>query len=137
MPYVQTCARWIREHVQNIIFRARYICLHTVYAVFPPFFLPFRLYLAKIIFHCFRFTESFRLIYKDKLFPLIAQCAPAKNKARKFTYFDYQPFLFLRSSFTIFAEYRMQLGIVKRTSSMLCTRLSLYLQKEKNGRDRR
>jgi hypothetical protein len=50
LPHVKTLARWIWEHLQDIVFAPRWVFLDFESAPLAPLFLPFRLYVLKIIF---------------------------------------------------------------------------------------
>ena len=53
MANVQSCARWVRKHVEHIIFRSFLVFRHLVGLVIDPLFLPFLLNLPEIVIHCF------------------------------------------------------------------------------------
>ena len=48
---VQSCSRWIGEHIEYIEFLFRIVFGHFVGLLFYPPLLPFLLYFSKIIFH--------------------------------------------------------------------------------------
>ncbi len=53
MPHVQSCARWVRKHVEHIIFWFFRVFRHLVGLIIDPLFLPFLLNLPEIVIHCF------------------------------------------------------------------------------------
>ena len=53
VTYVQTCSRWIREHVEHIVFGLAGVYFTLVDVLVAPVLLPFLFNFAKIIFHSF------------------------------------------------------------------------------------
>ena len=68
VSYVQSCSRWIGEHVKNIEFLFVTVFIHTISVVFFPPLLPLLLNVVKIVCHIFNFIIS-------TTSSLFAQCA--------------------------------------------------------------
>ncbi len=53
VTYVQTCSRWVREHVQNVEFLFLFVFNNVVSLLLHPALLPFLFNLSEIVFHIF------------------------------------------------------------------------------------
>ena len=69
MANVQSCSRWIREHVEHVEFLLVLVLCHTIGLVLHPSFLPFLLNVSEIVFHLYLYLFIYNdLFCKDNVF---------------------------------------------------------------------